>query len=68
MLGITSSAYELESSDSQTSMSEANADRVFPVTDRQAMEEAFYTETLGWSEAVWDFGALASGGLPALRR
>lgn len=68
VLGITSSAYELESSDSQTSMSEANADRVFPVTDRQAMEETFYTETLGWSEAVWDFGALASGGLPALRR
>lgn len=67
VLGTTSSAYELDSSDSRTSINEANADRIFPVTEQQAMEKTFYTETLGWSEAVWDFSALAAGGLPALR-
>ena len=67
VLGTTSSAYELDSSDSRTSINEANADRIFPVTEQQAMEKTFYIETLGWSEAVWDFSALAAGGLPALR-
>ena len=67
VLGTTSSAYELDSSDSRTSINEANADRIFPVTEQQAMEKTFYTETLGWSEAVWNFDALAAGGLPALR-
>ena len=67
VLGTASSAYELDSSDSQSNINETNADRIFPVSQQQAAEKAFYLETLGWSEAVWDFSALAAGGLPALR-
>ena len=67
VLGITSSAYELETSDSQSSMNETNADRVFAVTEEQAKEKAFYTETLGWSEGVWDFDSLVADGIPALK-
>lgn len=66
VLGITSSAYELETSDSQSSMNEANTDRVFTVTEEQIKEKVFYTETLGWSEDVWSFDGLAADGVPAL--
>ena len=68
VLGTASSAYELDSSDSQSNINETNADRIFPVSQQQAAEKAFYLETLGWSEEVWDFDGLAAGGLPELRR
>ena len=44
---ITSSAYEMETSDSQSNMNETNTDRVFAVTEEQTKEKTFYTETLG---------------------
>ena len=62
VLGITSSAYELETSDSQSSMNEANTDRIFTVTEEQVKEKAFYMETLGWSEDVWSFDSLSADG------
>ena len=68
VLGTASSAYELDSSDSQSNINETNAGRIFPVSQQQAAEKAFYLETLGWSEEVWDFDGLAAGGLPELRR
>lgn len=67
VLGITSSVYELDSSDSQSNINETNADRIFPVSKQQTAEKTFYLETLGWSEEVWDFDSLAAGGLPELR-
>ncbi len=67
VLGITSSAYELETSDSQSNMNETNTDRVFSVTEEQTKEKAFYTEILGWSEDVWSFDNLAADGIPALK-
>ena len=66
VLGITSSAYELETSDSQSNMNETNTDRVFAVTEEQTKDRAFYTEILGWSEDVWRFDNLAADGVPAL--
>lgn len=68
VLGTASSAYELDSSDSQSNINETNAGRIFPVSQQQAAEKAFYLETLGWSEEVWDFDGLAAGGMPELRR
>ena len=68
VLGIASSAYELETSDSQSSINEANTDRIFTFTEEQAKEKAFYTETLGWSEDVWSFNSLAADGVPALKK
>ena len=68
VLGITSSAYELETSDSQSSMNEANTDRIFTVTEEQVKEKAFYTETLGWSEDVWNFDSIAADGIPVLKK
>lgn len=67
VLSITSSAYELESSDSISSMNEGNADRIFQITEEQSRDRAFYIETLGWSEEVWDFDWLLAGGLPGIR-
>ena len=66
VLGITSSAYELETSDSQSNMNETNADRVFAVTEEQTKEKTFYTETLGWSGEVWSFDSIAEDGIPEL--
>ena len=68
VLGITSSAYELETSDSQSSMNEANTDRIFTVTEEQVKEKAFYMETLGWSEDVWNFDSIAADGIPVLKK
>lgn len=68
VLGTASSAYELDSSDSKSNINETNAGRIFPVSQQQAAEKAFYLETLGWSEEVWDFDGLAAGGMPELRR
>ncbi len=65
VLGITSSVYELEDSDSQTN---ADLDAVTTVTADQLKEKQFYTDELGWSEEVWNFDALAAGGVPGLRR
>lgn len=67
VLGITSSAYELEISDSISNMNEGNGDRIFSVTEEQSRDRAFYIETLGWSEEVWDFDRLSAGGLPGVR-
>ena len=67
VLGITSSVYELDSSDSQSNINENNTERVFPVSQQQTEEKSFYLETLGWSEDVWDFDGLTWGGLPELR-
>ena len=67
VLGITSSAYELETSDSISSMNETNGDRIFSVTEEQSRDPAFYIETLGWSEEVWDFERIPAGGLPGIR-
>lgn len=67
VLGISSSAYELETSDSQSNRKEENADRIFPVTEQEVMEKTFYTDTLGWSEEIWEFDRLTEGGLPELR-
>ena len=67
VLGITSSAYELENSDSISSMNEENADRIFQITEEQSRDRAFYIETLGWSEEVWEFDLLPAGGLPGIR-
>lgn len=41
VLGISSSAYELETSDSQSNWKEENADRIFPVTEQEVMEKRF---------------------------
>ena len=68
VLGVTSSAYELETSDSQSSMNEANTDRIFTVTEEQVKEKAFYMETLGWSEDVWSFDSLSADGVPVLKK
>lgn len=68
VLGMSSSAYELETSDSHSSMNDTNADRIFAVTEEQAKEKAFYTETLGWSEDVWNFDSIAADGIPALKK
>lgn len=67
VLGITSSAYELESSDSISSMNERNADRIFQIAEEQSRDRAFYIESLGWSEEVWEFDLLPAGGLPGIR-
>ena len=67
VLGITSSVYELDSSDSKSNINETNTDRIFPVSQQQTEEKSFYLETLGWSEDVWDFDGLTWGGLPELR-
>ena len=67
VLGSTSSAYELETSDSVSNMNEGNGDRIFSVTEEQSRDRAFYIETLGWSEEVWDFDRLSAGGLPGVR-
>ena len=67
VLGITSSVYELDSSDSQSNINDTNTDRIFPVSQQQTEEKSFYLETLGWSEDVWNFDSLAARGLPELR-
>ena len=68
VLGMSSSAYELETSDSHSSMNDTNADRIFAVTEEQAKEKTFYTETLGWSEDVWSFDSLSADGVPVLKK
>lgn len=67
VLGITSSVYELDSSDSTSNLHGGNADRVFSVSEEETAKKYFYTETLGWSEDVWDFREVTGGGLPKLR-
>ena len=67
VLGITSSAYELDSSDSTSNRNEANTDRIFQVSFEETKEKSFYIETLGWSEETWDFETLTEEGLPRLR-
>ena len=54
-------------SDSISSMNEENADRIFQITEEQSRDRAFYIETLGWSEEVWEFDLLPAGGLPGIR-
>ena len=68
VLGMSSSAYELETSDSHSSMNDTNADRIFAVTEEQVKEKVFYTETLGWSEDVWNFDSIAADGIPVLKK
>ena len=65
---MSSSAYELETSDSHSSMNDTNADLIFAVTEEQVKEKVFYTETLGWSEDVWNFDSIAADGIPALKK
>ncbi len=67
VLGITSSAYELDSSDSTSNRNEANTDRIFQVSFEETKEKSFYIETLGWSEETWDFETLTEEGRPRLR-
>ena len=67
VLNAVENLYELESSDSLTNQTEGNAGRVNLVTAEQAQDPNFYTQQLGWSEDIWDFGALTEGGTPALR-
>lgn len=40
-----------------------------PCTAEQLNAKAFYTETLGWSEEIWDFSELdvANGKIPVLK-
>lgn len=35
--------------------------------DTQIQSERFYTDTLGWSDKVWDLSAVKTGGVPKLR-
>lgn len=69
VLDTAGSAYELETSDSLTNIVEESADLspVRTLTQAQAADETFYTDILGWSKEIWNFDALASGGVPALR-
>lgn len=68
VLGNTSSAYELETSDSQSNRNDGNAGQIFPVTEQQIKDRAFYIDMLGWSGEVWNFDALPAGGLPGVRQ
>lgn len=67
VLNIASSAYELDTSNSHTNLSDATASVVYPVTEERAAEKSFYIENLGWSEEIWNFDSLSSGGIPELR-
>ena len=67
VLGITSSAYELESSGSESNLSPETEHRVFSATEEETREPSFYTDILGWSEAIWSFDRLAAEGIPSLR-
>ncbi len=67
VLGITSSAYELESSDSESNLSPETEHRVFSATEEETREPSFYMDILGWSEAIWSFDRLAAEGIPSLR-
>lgn len=67
VLNIASSAYELDTSDSHTNLSDATSSVVYSVTEKRAAEKAFYIDDLGWSEEIWNFDNLVSGGIPELR-
>lgn len=67
VLGIADNLYELADSDSLTNRDETNADRIKQVTGDQLLDPGFYTGSLGWSEEIWDFSQVASGGTPQLR-
>lgn len=67
VLNIASSAYELDTSNSHTNRSEATSSVVYSVTEQQAAEKSFYIDNLGWSEEIWNFDNLVSGGIPELR-
>lgn len=67
VLGVADNLYELADSDSLTNRDETNADRIKQVTGDQLLDPGFYTDSLGWSEEIWDFSQVASGGTPQLR-
>lgn len=67
ILGAARNLYELDSSDSQTSVTDTNTEQVHTVSGEETCDPAFYTGRLGWSEEVWDFAPVADGGTPQLR-
>ena len=67
VLGKCENLYELETSNSVSNWTESNQDRVKQVSEAQAQDPDFYTNQLGWSEKIWDFSQVATGGTPILR-
>lgn len=67
ILGAARNLYELDSSDSQTSVTDTNTEQIHAISEEESRDPAFYTGRLGWSEEVWDFAPVADGGTPQLR-
>lgn len=67
VLDNVENVYELETSDSQSNLTDTNTGRVKTVTEEQSREKTFYTDQLGWSEEIWNFDNVESGGLPGLK-
>lgn len=56
--------YELETSNMK---SQASHKAITTVTPEELKKKTFYTETLGWSEEIWDFSKVSSGQYPTLK-
>lgn len=41
--------------------------KISQASEADLQTERFYTETLGWDSQVWEFGAVAAGGVPKLK-
>lgn len=57
--------FELETS---TMKSQASHKAISTVSLEELKNKTFYTETLGWSEEIWDFSKVANGEYPTLKK
>lgn len=55
ILGSRSNVYELSSSHALTNIKDTNSDRIKLVDQDTLKTKEFYTDSLGWSEQIWDF-------------
>ena len=67
LLVNASNVYELQGSNAMTNVTEDNKDRIHEADLALLCTPEFYTDTLGWSEEIWDFTGTADTGIPTLK-
>ena len=59
--------YELEGSSAMTNVTADNQGRIHAAAQDLLHSAAFYRDTLGWPETIWDFSKVTDTGIPILR-
>lgn len=59
--------YERSSATGITGVKNETTGKIFNATDENLRQKTFYTNTLRWNEAIWDFTDITNGGYPKIK-